>query len=408
MTVLICFEHHFLQFGEQFYCRQLSPAFLRRYREVWERVHIFARVSKQTSPPPNLPPMDTEGVEFIALPDYLGVAGYFRARRQIQEIGRAAIQNTDSILFRAPGIISTAVWKLIRGTGRPYGMEIIGDPHEAFAKGAIRHPLRPLIRWKLTRDLRNQCREAYAIGYVTRDTLQKRYPAGPGRFTTSYSDVELDAHTILDQPRRFDSAPSRPRLIMVGTFSQMYKGHDTLLHALADMKALGAGFEVTFIGDGKHRSEMQALAAGLQLSNSVAFLGELPAGDAIRANLDRADLFVMPSRTEGLPRAMIEAMARGLPCIGSRVGGIPELLAPDDLVPPSDPKALRIKLTEVLSNPNRLTEMSARNLEATQQYRSDLMQQRRREFYEQLRCASTGGDRAPNSDRTHSNAGLTR
>src|SRR4051794_27996077 len=123
MTVLICFEHHFLQFGEQFYCRQLSPAFLRRYREVWERVHIFARVSKQTSPPPNLPPMDTEGVEFIALPDYLGVAGYFRARRQIQEIGRAAIQNTDSILFRAPGIISTAVWKLIRGTGRPYGME---------------------------------------------------------------------------------------------------------------------------------------------------------------------------------------------------------------------------------------------------------------------------------------------
>jgi glycosyltransferase involved in cell wall biosynthesis len=388
MTVLICFEHHFSQFGNQFYCRQLSPSFLRRYREVWDRVHIFARVSQQKEAPCDLPPIDTEGVEFVALPDYLGVAGYFRARKQIQEIAKAAIRNTDSILFRAPGVISTAVWKFIRGSGRPYGVEIIGDPHEAFSRNAVRHPLRPLIRWKLTRDLRRQCQEAHATGYVTRSTLQKRYPPRPGNFTTSYSDVELDASGLIEKPRRFQPLPSPIRIVMVGTFSQMYKGHDVILRALAQLKSRRIDFEVTFVGDGKHRAEMEQLANSLGIVEYTRFIGEISAGLPVRAELDRADLFVMPSRTEGLPRAMIEAMARGLPCIGSAVGGIPELLSSEDLVPPGDVDQLAAKLAEVLETPTRLHTMSVRNLKAAAKYRNELSTAKRREFYQALRIGT--------------------
>ena len=64
------------------------------------------------------------------------------------------------------------------------------------------------------------------------------------------------------------------------------------------------------------------------LRDRVRFRGQLTTPVDVRAELDRADLFVLPSRQEGLPRAMIEAMARALPCIGSSVGGIPELLQP--------------------------------------------------------------------------------
>ena len=90
----------------------------------------------------------------------------------------------------------------------------------------------------------------------------------------------------------------------------------------------------------------------------MTFLGQLPAGEMVRAQLDKADLFILPSKTEGLPRALVEAMARALPCIGTTVGGIPELLPSEDLVPPGDVKALAETIEDVLRRPERLAKMS--------------------------------------------------
>src|ERR1043166_5635017 len=111
----------------------------------------------------------------------------------------------------------------------------------------------------------------------------------------------------------------------------MYKAPDVLIRAVA--QCVAAGFDLTLhvVGDGKHRPELEQLASALGVSDRVIFLGLLPAGAAVRERLDRSDLFVLASRCEGLPRAMVEAMARSLPCIGSTIGGIPELLPEDDM-----------------------------------------------------------------------------
>ena len=117
----------------------------------------------------------------------------------------------------------------------------------------------------------------------------------------------------------------------------------------------------------------------------MTFLGQLPAGAAIRAQLDQADLFVLPSYQEGLPRAMIEAMARALPCIGSNVGGIPELLSAENMVLPGDVTALANKIREVVTDPQRMEQMSIRNLEKAKEYREDILHARRVAFYHQVR-----------------------
>src|SRR5205809_1714074 len=119
---------------------------------------------------------------------------------------------------------------------------------------------------------------------------------------------------------------------------------------------------MVIVGSGGYQAQLEARAAALGIGTRVQFRGQLAAAEAVRAELDRADLFVLPSRQEGLPRAMIEAMARGLPCIGSTVGGIPELLAAEDMVPPNDASALARKIREVLADPSRLARMSVRNL----------------------------------------------
>jgi glycosyltransferase involved in cell wall biosynthesis len=126
---------------------------------------------------------------------------------------------------------------------------------------------------------------------------------------------------------------------------------------------------------------LEAQADALGLRSAVNFMGQLNGTDAVRETLDVADLFVMPSRAEGLPRAMVEAMARGLPCVGSSVGGIPELIPAEDRVPAGDVLALANKLIEVLSDPARLARMSARNLARAKDYNDAILTERRNQFY---------------------------
>ena len=114
-------------------------------------------------------------------------------------------------------------------------------------------------------------------------------------------------------------------------------------------------------------------------------MGQVSAREMINAQLDQADLFVLPSYQEGLPRAMIEAMARALPCLGSNAGGIPELLPPEDRVPAGNAVALAAKIRAVITDPQRMACMSARNLSKAAEYREEVIGKRRNAFYRHLR-----------------------
>jgi glycosyltransferase involved in cell wall biosynthesis len=269
------------------------------------------------------------------------------------------------------------------------------------ARGAVRHKLRPLFRAVATKSLKKQCARASAVSYVTEFALQRRYPAGQDRFVVAVSDAELNPLSFSSSPRVFTAnhsstdlgtgayadtpqlhtSPAKPRLLFIGSLEQMYKGPDVLLNAVALLKQRGVPVRLAIVGDGRHRLELEQLSRSLELSQQVAFYGELPAGTAICEQLDWASLFVLPSRTEGLPRVLVEAMARALPCIATTVGGIPELLAKEDMVPPNHAGALADKIHEVISSPERMNAMSARNLARAQEFRPELLQQRRTEFY---------------------------
>ena len=149
-------------------------------------------------------------------------------------------------------------------------------------------------------------------------------------FTTCYSSTDLSLEDYVKRPKEY-RRPIQPRLVFVGSLAQMYKGQDVLIRAVGLLKERQLPVELKILGAGRHRLELERLVRSLSLDGAVRFLGELP-GAAVREELDNATLMVLPSRTEGLPRVVIEAMARALPCIATSVGGIPELLHQDDLV----------------------------------------------------------------------------
>jgi len=165
----------------------------------------------------------------------------------------------------------------------------------------------------------------------------------------------------------------------------LYKGFDLLIRTVALCRRKHLSVDLTIIGDGRHRPEFERLAMNLGVAEHVQFRGALPAGQAVRDELDRADLFVLASKTEGIPRVLIEAMARGLPCIASAVGGVPELLPKEDLFHAADIDALAHKVEEMLEDSARMRHAAARNLMRARDFADCQLDARRRRFFEVLR-----------------------
>lgn len=358
-------------------------SFWKRYLEVFNRVCVVARVRDVSHVPSDWQRADGEGVSFFPMPYYIGPWQYLLKAWAVQQAAQSSVGPMDAVILRVPGTIAGCIQPMLVQTGHPYAVEVVGDPYDVFAPGSIKSPLRPFFRWYSPRQLRYQCREALAAAYVTQDALQKRYPCP--NFSIGVSDVELGEETFVSQPRYYQEKMAPLTLIFVGTMAELYKAPDVLINAVAVCVREGLNLEVVLVGDGQYRRELEALVQKLGLDKRVRFLGQLPSGDAVRSRLDQADFFILPSHQEGLPRAMIEAMARALPCIGSTVGGIPELLPLEDMVPPGNVTALATKIRQVITDPERMARMSARNLQTATKYRDEIIQKQRIEFYRYVR-----------------------
>lgn len=361
---------------------QYTYSFWMPYLSVFERVRVVGRVREVATVPSDWKRADGERVSIAPVPHYLGPWQYLLQSRQVQRAARNAVGKSDAVILRVcSSQIALCVEPLLHQTNHPYGLEVVGDPYDIFAPGAVRHSLSPFFRWWFPRQLRRQCAGATAVAYVTEHALQRRYPPAQNIFSTHYSDVELPDSAFVSAPRSPRQGATAFTLVTVGSLAQMYKAPDVLIDAVAACVQEGLNLKLVLIGDGKHRAELEARVAKLGLGKRICFRGQLTVGEPVRRQLDQADVFVLPSKTEGLPRAMLEAMARGLPCIGSTVGGIPELLLPEDIVPPGDVAALAYKIRQVVTDSERMARMSDRNLEKAKEYREEALYERRKKFY---------------------------
>jgi colanic acid/amylovoran biosynthesis glycosyltransferase len=145
---------------------------------------------------------------------------------------------------------------------------------------------------------------------------------------------------------------ARPvRLLSVGRLTPA-KGQLLLVQACAVLGREGLDFTLTVVGDGPDRARLEAAVAEHGLQPRVHFTGSLNQAE-VRAELARADAFVLPSLAEGIPVVLMEAMASGVPCVTSPVNGIPELIEHDRnglLATPGDVQALVVQLRRMVAD----------------------------------------------------------
>jgi L-malate glycosyltransferase len=380
-------------------------AFWQRYMCAFDEICIIARTKRVSAPFPGSKRADGSAVFFADIPYYKGPLHFLFRFYSVTDAVWRAYQPDAAIILRMGTLLGILLYPIIRRNNHPYAVELVGDPYDVFAPGVVRTPLRPFLRFLFAKAQKKICAEALGVAYVTDYTLQRRYPCN--RLQAGISDVSLDGNidilptppminfSSIDLPeeayggyRNFPPDGNMVSIIFVGSLEQLYKGPDILIKAVAKCISNGLSLKLTIVGGGKYQNKLKKLSRLLRISDRVCFAGTIPAGQEIIRYLDSSDLFILPSRTEGLPRALIEAMARALPCIATRVGGIPELLASEDLVEPSNSEALAAKIAEVLFDTNRMSRMSHRNLERSRAFHADILTRRRILFYSQVSSAT--------------------
>lgn len=180
-----------------------------------------------------------------------------------------------------------------------------------------------------------------------------------GRFTKTPTKVihcGIDSKAYSFRPRRIPA--SGPIRALCVASLQEYKGHDVLLRALALGGPGVDRIELDLIGGGPLASQLARTARELGLHHRISFLGGQPE-TAVKQALDQTDLFVLPSivaadgQMEGLPVALMEALATGAPTVSTRLSGIPELVIPHRtglLATPSDAEDLRDTLESLIAS----------------------------------------------------------
>jgi glycosyltransferase involved in cell wall biosynthesis len=196
---------------------------------------------------------------------------------------------------------------------------VVSEHYSGFALGGISR--RDLAR------AASVFRRAAVVSPVSRDLerrLRQLEPAAHFETVPNVVDTRIfhpaDGRTPGHDGRRL-------RLVAVGSLVEV-KGHRYLLEALA-LVARDRDVELHLVGDGPLKEELSSLARSLGLGDRVAFLGALRPDD-VAAELQEADIFVLPSLWENLPCALVEAKACGLPSVATHVGDVPEVVDGDE------------------------------------------------------------------------------
>jgi glycosyltransferase involved in cell wall biosynthesis len=232
------------------------------------------------------------------------------------------------------------------GAGRRHGFPVVLRPEGAGATGDLSWQ-----RWgRFGRTIGRRCRRADAVVSISRAITDELLADGyePSRIHELPNGVPVPSAPWRVRP----DWPSAPLAVFVGRLAPE-KGLDTLVASWPIVRGRHAGARLILIGEGPERPSLEAQVDRLGLRDAVAMPG---ARDDPSEALREADLFVLPSREEGMSVALLEAMAMGLPLVASAIPGNRRLV--DDsvhgrLVPPDDPSALAAAILDQWSDLDR-------------------------------------------------------
>lgn len=362
------------------YPANMNNEALERYYKIANHIYYVTRTNLIDPKETTNKMINMDKIDYISCPNLSTLNGQLFQKRESQKIISEIIKKSDLVVVRLPSTLGNVAVDMAIKHNKKYVIEVVGCVWQSYWNYNIKGKLvAPLAYLKTKNIIRNA---EYAV-YVTNEFLQKRYPTNGEQINASNVNIQNTVNDVLEQRIEHINRKSKDDKLVIGTTAAVdvrYKGQQYIIEALGKLKEQDiTNIEYHLVGGG-NQNYLKMIAKKFNVENQVIFLGKLSHNEVFQW-LDSIDLYAQPSRQEGLPRALIEAMSRGVPSFGARTAGIPELLEKECTFSNS-----KKNITEIISiirtmNKEMMIEQATRNFKEAQKYDKDIIDLKRDNFF---------------------------
>lgn len=306
------------------------------------------------------------------------IKSLFSKRIENKRIITEEVAKADAVIAYVPSDEGYYARAEAEKRGIPCLFVAIGCPWDAYWNHGVKGKLlAPIAFFKMKINMKR----AQHIIYVTQEFLQRRYPTNGKSVGVSnviireINDINLQNRIEKINQTNFEKG-HEIKIATCAGIDVKYKGQDDVIKAISELK--GEYNIHYYVAGPGNKIYLEEVAKKCGVSDRIHFLGNLTYNEVLNLQ-STVDIYIQPSKQEGLPRAVIEAMSMATPCIGSNTAGIPELL-------PSECIFKRGNITDIvrhirsLLNRQSLIEMAKSNFEKAKEYSFDVLEKRRNEF----------------------------
>ncbi len=359
--------------------------------EVWKRylnisndiTAIFRKESKIYSKKfaiEKFEPLDKR-IKFIKVEDrkqslkkYFSLKVYLKNKKIIEN----EVKKSDLIIVRTPSDESYYAIKYARKYNKEIIVEVVGCPFDTLWNHSFKGKLLSVPTFF---KMKHYIKKSKNVMYVTKEFLQKRYPSNGNSISCSDVIIELNDKNFINRIEKINKINLKEITIgTIGTLNVKYKGHRDVIKAIKKLSSQGYNIKYLLVGSGDQNYIKKILKR--EKCDNVEILGMIPHEQVLKF-LDNIDIYIHPSHTEGLCRALIEAISRACPCIVSNAGGNPEVVSSKYVYKKGNYIELSNKIKEILSK-RELVQQAEKNYSNAKYYEKNFLNNKRNKFYKKI------------------------
>lgn len=374
----IClFPHDTVEYDGKAYYSNTIPEMISRYSTSEDTVSLVVPVIKVDKS--NRNKIESTNIIYHNIDKFNSLKSIINIRKFIKKF-QPIIKQADVCVLNIPLIVTQIAFEIAKKLNKPILTVVCGCSWDAYwnynLKGKLLAPFLYLWQKSILK------RSKHSI-YVTEKFLQKRYPTGGKSIACSNVEMVMEKNILQKRLSHIKNKREGYKIATIAAVDVPYKGQRYVIEALKKLKENNSSkkFEYHLIGGGD-QSALRHLVTKYGLQDSVVFHGIVPHSKILNL-LDEMDIYIQPSKQEGLPRSVIEAMSRGCLCMGSNVAGIPELISSKYIFRPDDSNKIAQLLGDVTDS-DLIEEGANINIEKAVKYDKSNLDKKRSNFYNEF------------------------